>query len=118
MRILIVDDSDIIRRVVTRILAAENRWAVCGEAKNGAEALQKAVELQPDLILLDIGMPDINGLEVARRLKVHAPRVKILVISQNDSDAMLPCVVQAGANGCVDKNRLGMDLLPAIARLE
>ena len=118
MRILIADDSDIIRRAVTGLLAAENRWAVCGEAKNGAEALQKAVELQPDLILLDISMPDSNGLEVARLIKVHAPRVKMLVISQNDSLAMLPAVMQAGGNGYVDKSRLGMDLLPAIARLE
>ena len=116
MRILIADDSEVVRRAVVRMLANDARWLVCGEASNGTEALQKAVELQPDLILLDISMPDLNGLQVARRLKVDLPTAKILVISQNDPLALLPAAMESGASGCVDKARLSMDLLPAIAR--
>jgi two-component system response regulator NreC len=118
MRILVADDSDIVRRGVVSLLASESRWAVCGEARNGAETVEQAVKLQPDLILLDICMPDINGLEVARRLKIEAPKAKILVISQNDPVALLPGVVEAGGSGCVDKSRLGVDLLSAIVSLE
>ena len=69
MRILIADDSDAVRRGVCGILSSEKDLEVCGEAKDGSEALQKARELMPDLILLDISMPGMNGLEVARRLR-------------------------------------------------
>ena len=118
MRILIADDSDVVRRGIIGLLMPESRWIICGEARNGAEALQKSSELQPDLILLDVRMPDINGLDVARRLKVELPKAKILVISQHDPVVLLPSVIEAGGDGCLDKGRLGTDLLPAIRSLE
>jgi DNA-binding NarL/FixJ family response regulator len=113
-RILIADDNERVRRGVSALLSLEPMYEVCGEAANGSEALQKAVALEPDLILLDISMPDVNGLEVARIVRRDAPAIKILVMSQHDPDQLLPRAMAAGANGCVDKGRLAADLLPAI----
>ena len=117
MRILIADDSDAVRRGVCGILSSEKDLEVCGEAKDGLEALQKARELLPDLILLDISMPGMNGLETARRLREEVRQVKILVISQHDPLQLLPSVLAAGAEGCVDKNRLSEDLVASIKKI-
>jgi DNA-binding NarL/FixJ family response regulator len=118
MRILIADDSDLVRRGVGEILSSETNWEVCGEARDGSEALRKARELLPDLILLDISMPAINGLEVARLLRQEVPKVKILVISQHDPIQLLPRVIEAGGDACVDKDRLGTDLMANIKSIE
>ena len=96
MRILIADDNDMVRRGVIRLLSDEPDWTVCGEARDGLEAIQKARELLPDVILLDISMPGISGLDVARRLRLELPNAKILVISQHDPFVMLPLVIEAG----------------------
>ena len=117
MRILIADDNDMVRRGVVRILASVTNWEVCGEARDGSEALRKARELLPDLILLDISMPGINGLEVARLLRQEVPETKILVISQHDPIQLLPRAIEAGAHACVDKSRLGSDLVATMESL-
>jgi DNA-binding NarL/FixJ family response regulator len=118
MRIFIADDNDAVRRGVVGLLSSETGWKVCGEARDGSEALQKARELRPDLILLDISMPGMNGLEVARLLRQALPEAKILVVSQHDPIHMLPSVVEAGGDGCVDKSRLGTDLVASIKNIE
>jgi DNA-binding NarL/FixJ family response regulator len=118
MRIFIADDNDAVRRGVVRLLSSETGWEVCGEARDGSEALQKARELRPDLILLDVSMPGMNGLEVARLLRQELPEAKILVISQHDPMQLLPSVVEAGGNACVDKSRLGTDLVTSIKNIE
>jgi DNA-binding NarL/FixJ family response regulator len=118
MKILIADDSEIVRRGVMGLLSSETRWEVCGEAKDGPEALEKIGELLPNLVLLDINMPGMNGLEVARRIRQEVPETKIILMSQNDSNQMLACVVAVGADGCVDKSRLASDLLPRIKGIE
>jgi len=117
MRILIVDDNERIRRGVSDILASRKNWNVCGEARDGMEAIRKARELLPDLILLDISMPGLNGLEAARLLRQEIANTKILLMSQYDPIPLLPGAIQAGANGCVDKSRLGTDLLSCIERI-
>ena len=117
MRILIVDDNERIRRGVMDILASKKNWNVCGEARDGTEAIWKARELLPDLILLDIGIPGLNGLEAARLLRQEIANTKILLMSQYDPLPLLPGAIQAGANGCVDKSRLGTDLLSSIERI-
>lgn len=115
MKILIADDNEGVRRGVTNILAPVAHWAVCGEAKDGAEAIQKAADILPDLILLDISMPGLNGLDVARLLREKVPAARILIMSQHDPQVLLPRAIEAGALGCVDKSRLSTELLPAIA---
>jgi DNA-binding NarL/FixJ family response regulator len=114
MRILIADDNDMARHGLRGILLSEASWEICGEARDGAEALRKARELLPDLIILDISMPGLNGLELASLLRQEVPAAKILVISQHDPIVLLPRAVQAGAHACVDKDRLGTTLLPTI----
>jgi two-component system response regulator NreC len=118
LRILVVDDNQMVRLGVIGLISSEPNWEVCGEAQDGSEALVKARKLKPDLILLDVSMPGINGLEVARLIRQEGPRVKILVMSQNDPVQLLPGVIRAGGDGCVDKSRLGTDLLPSIRSIK
>ena len=117
MRILIADDNERVRRGVGELLSAEPIWEICGEAKDGADTLQKVAELQPDIILLDISMPGMSGLDVARLVRRDAPRTKILVMSQHDPVQLLPRALAAGADGCIDKGRLPLDLAATIARI-
>jgi two-component system response regulator NreC len=114
MRILVVDDNALVRRGVIDILASRENWQVCAEARDGAEAIQKARELRPDVILLDISMPGMNGLEVARAIRQELTDAKILILSQHDPASLLPSAIQAGVDGCIDKSRLATDLLPRI----
>ncbi len=114
MRILVVDDNDRVRHGISELLASETNWEICGEAKDGTEAIEKARELLPDVILLDISMPGLNGLETTRRLRKEGTGAKILIMSQHDPVQLLPRALDAGAQGCVDKARLSTDLLPSI----
>jgi DNA-binding NarL/FixJ family response regulator len=114
MRILIADDNEWVRRGVIKILAAMAHWEVCGEAKDGAETILSAAELLPDLILLDVSMPGMSGLEVARLLRGKVRGAKIVIMSQYDAALLLPRALEAGALACVDKSRLSVDLLPTI----
>jgi two-component system, NarL family, response regulator NreC len=117
MRILVADDNAAVRRGVLDILATDRNYEVCGEAKDGKDAIEKAKDLIPDLVLLDISMPGLNGLEVARLLREEIPGTAIVIISQHDPSLLLPRAREAGAHACVDKSRLGTDLLRTIASL-
>ena len=118
VRVLIADDNEMVRRGIKDLLASEMTWQICGEAKDGADAVQKSRELRPHIILLDISMPQLNGLQAARLLRKDSPEVKILVMSQHDPVQLLPRAIEAGANGCIDKSRIGVDLLPAIRSID
>ena len=118
MRILIADDNERVRRGVRGILSCEANYQVCGEAVDGADALRKARELSPDLILLDVSMPGPDGLETARLLRRETPKVKVIIMSQHDPVQLLPRAIEAGADGCVDKSRLDADLLATIQSIE
>jgi DNA-binding NarL/FixJ family response regulator len=112
-RILVVDDFESFRRFVCSVLQQREEFQVT-EASNGLEAVQKAEELQPDLILLDIGLPNLNGLEVAKRVRKLAPAAKILFVSQESSPDVVREALSLGALGYVHKPRCQTDLLPAI----
>jgi DNA-binding NarL/FixJ family response regulator len=118
MRILVADDNQLVRQGIGGLLAQEVSIKVCGEASNSSDAIQKASQLRPDLILLDVSMPGESGLETARVLKQRFPEIKILMISQHDPKPMLSRSLEIGASGCVDKARLATDLLPAIRDLQ
>jgi DNA-binding NarL/FixJ family response regulator len=117
MRILIVDDNEMVRQGVSALLSSRPSWQVCGYAADGIEALRKARELRPDIILLDISMPGASGLDVARTLRREMPGTKIVIMSQHDPIQVLPRVLESGAHACVDKNSLSTDLLPIIESL-
>ncbi|MGH9528617.1 MAG: response regulator [Terriglobales bacterium] len=114
MRILVADDNQLVRRGLVRLLSTETSCEICGEASNASETLQKASELRPDIVLLDVSMPGASGLDTARRLRQQIPGIKILIMSQYDPNRMPAHSREAGANGFVDKGRLGTDLLPTI----
>jgi CheY-like chemotaxis protein len=97
-------------------LSSCDEFAICGEAGEGAEGLLKAAELRPDVILLDLSLPDKNGLEIVPGLRRELPKTRILVMSADDLALVLPRARQAGADGCVDKARIATDLLPALGR--
>jgi DNA-binding NarL/FixJ family response regulator len=118
MRILVADDNELVRRGIVRLLASQPSLELCGEASNGEDVIHKAVELRPDVILLDVSMPGTSGLEAAHILKNKLPTVKILIISQHDPQQMLSRCIEMGAIGCIDKGRLATDLLPSIKKLE
>lgn len=114
MRILIADDNELIRRGVADILSAEPELEVCGEASDGPGTLDKSRELRPDMVLLDISMPGPNGYETARLLRQRIPEIRILIMSFGDPLQLLPLALEAGADQCVDKARLALDLLPIV----
>jgi DNA-binding NarL/FixJ family response regulator len=114
MRILIADDSQLVRRGVVGLLTNAPPCQVCGEASNSNETLVKANELCPDVVLLDVSMPDASGFETARRLRQQIPGIKILMMSHHDPSRMPAHSLEAGADGFVDKGRLATDLLPTI----
>ena len=116
MRVLIVDDSQLVRSGIRSLLSSCTECTVCGEAADGAEGLLKAAELRPDVILLDVSLPDKSGLEIVPDLRRELPQTRILVMSADDRVLILPRAHQAGADGCVDKARLATDLLPALGR--
>jgi two-component system response regulator NreC len=116
LRVLIVDDSQLVRNSIRFLLSSCAECTVCGEAADGAEGLLKAAELRPDVILLDVSLPDKSGLEIVPDLRRELPQTRILVMSAEDRAVVLPRAYEAGADGCVDKARLAMDLLPALGR--
>jgi DNA-binding NarL/FixJ family response regulator len=113
VRVLVIDDFEPWRRYICSILP-EWRYDLVGEASDGLEGVQKATELQPDLILLDVGLPTLNGIEAARRIREVSPKSKILAVSQQRSWDIAAGVLQTGAHGYVTKSHAGIELLSAI----
>jgi DNA-binding NarL/FixJ family response regulator len=112
-RVFIVDGSEPFRRLIQAILQS-SRFEIIGQACNGLEAVRKAAELRPDLILLDIGLPELNGIEAAKQIGEVATRSKILFVSQDTSIGYVEAALSIGALGYVHKSRIQTDLLPAI----
>ena len=114
VRILVVDDFESWRRFICSILEKDSELKVICEASDGLEAVQKAEELKPDLIVLDIGLPSLNGIEAARRIREIAPATKILFLSQEPSADVVRGAFSLGALGYVVKAHAGSALLPAV----
>jgi len=117
VRILVADDHEIVRRGVKALLEAHSGWEVCAEAVDGREAVEKAVRARPDVVILDIGMPGLNGLEAARRIRKEAPGSEILILTMHDSEQVVQEVLAAGARGYVLKSDAGRDLVRAVEAL-
>lgn len=115
LRILIADDHGLLRRGVRTILQAHRRWKIVGEAANGREALEKAIKLKPDVAVVDITMPELDGLEVTRQIRKSLPDTKVLVLTMHESEHMVRRAFDAGANGYILKSDI-LDFLPKAVR--
>jgi DNA-binding NarL/FixJ family response regulator len=118
VRILLVDDHEIVREGI-RTLISRSRpdWEICGEARNGEEALEAVQKLKPDVVILDITMPKMNGLEAAPRIAKLSLGCRVLMFSMHDSDRLSSEVRQAKAQGLVLKSQAARDLIRAVDRL-
>jgi DNA-binding NarL/FixJ family response regulator len=114
VRILIVDDHDILRRGLKEILSANPAWEVCAEAKTGKEAVALAEQLKPQIVVMDVSMPDLNGLEAARRIHKALPKTGVLVLTMHFSDQLVREVIEAGARGYILKSDADRDLVAAV----
>jgi DNA-binding NarL/FixJ family response regulator len=105
LRILIVDDEKAVRTALGRLLATRKEWQVVGEATDGAEAIGKVRELQPDVVIMDITMPEMNGLEATPEIKKALPTAEVLIFTQHDSKQMVRQAQNAGASGYLLKSQ-------------
>jgi two-component system NarL family sensor kinase len=113
-RILIADDHEVMRRGVRGLVESQEEWSVCGEAIEGNEAISKTRELQPDLLILDVSMPGMSGIEAALQILKDDPKIKILFFTMHDSPQMMREISNVGAWGYVAKARAGNDLVDAV----
>lgn len=114
VRILVVDDNEPFRRFIASTLRDRKNFNVIGEACDGLEAVQRAEALQPDLILLDIGMPELNGLDAARQISKRAPNARIIFLTQESAADVVGEALSLGAWGYVAKVQAGRELLDAV----
>ena len=111
-RILLVDDHQVVRRGVAGVIGdARPEWEVCGEASTGREAVAAAASLKPDVVVMDISMPDMNGLEATREILKNNPGTEVLILSVHESEQMVHDVLGAGARGYILKQDAGTDLI-------
>jgi len=116
-RIFIADDHEVVRKGLCALLQAEPGWEICGEAADGREATEKIRHLKPDVSILDIGMPGLNGLEATRQIMKEEPRAKVLILTCHDSDQVVRDVLNAGARGFLLKSDAARDLVVAVEAL-
>jgi len=114
-KVLIVDDHAFIRRGVKAILHPFPEWEFCGEAENGKEAIRKAGELKPEVIIMDISMPELNGIEATRAIRKTQPGVKIVLLTLHDSSELLRIAFRAGARGYLLKTDAEQELVKALS---
>ncbi len=117
LRILIADDHDLMRRGVKSLLQSHPGWEVCAEAHTGREAVSKAEEMKPDVVIMDISMPELNGIEAARRVRKVAPNAEVLILSVHYSDQLIREILDAGVCGYMIKSDSDGDLVAAVETL-
>lgn len=118
LRILIADDHEVVRRGLCTLLQTHEGWEICGEAKDGREVVEMAKQLKPDVVILDVGMPNLNGLAATRQLARQNPHQKIIVLTITDSDQVIREALDAGARGFVLKSDAARDLVSAVEALQ
>jgi DNA-binding NarL/FixJ family response regulator len=118
LRILIADDHEVVRRGLCALLQSHEGWEICGDAKDGREAVEKAKQLKPDVVIVDVGMPNLNGLAATRQLLQQNPQQKVIVLTITDSDQVIREALDAGARGFVLKSDAARDLVSAVEALQ
>jgi DNA-binding NarL/FixJ family response regulator len=117
VRIVIADDHEVVRRGMRVLLESHPDWEVVGETANGREAVEMATALAPDVVVLDVTMPELNGLEATRRIRAAVPGAEVLVLTVHESEPVVREVLDAGARGYVLKSDAGHDLVAAVEAL-
>ncbi len=117
LRILVADDHEVVRRGLRTILESHPGWEVCAEARTGREAVAKAKELNPGVVVLDFSMPDLNGLEATRQIRQALPQTEVLILTMHDSERLAFEFLTAGARGYLLKADAGKDLVAAVEQL-
>jgi DNA-binding NarL/FixJ family response regulator len=117
VRILVADDHEIVRRGLKALLEAQPEWEVVAEAVTGREAVEKAKQTTPEVAILDVGMPDLNGLEATRQVLKALPSTEVLILTMHESEQIVREVLDAGARGYVLKSDAGKDLVAAVEAL-
>jgi DNA-binding NarL/FixJ family response regulator len=114
VRILVVDDHPIVRHGLRTLLGGRPEWEIIDEAEDGIEAVEKADRLKPDVVVLDVSMPRMDGLEACRRIRKSVPKSEVLIVTQHDSPQMMREALSAGARGYIVKSDAARDLLAAL----
>jgi DNA-binding NarL/FixJ family response regulator len=114
LRILVADDHELVRRGIQGLLRVRRGWTVVGEATSGREAVEKARKLKPDVAIVDISMPELDGLQATRQIREAAPSTKVVILTMHESDQMVRRVLDAGARGYVLKSDLAAHLVKAV----
>lgn len=114
LRLLVADDHEIVRKGLRSLIEAQPGWQVVGEASDGREAVEKAKQMKPDVTVLDIGMPALNGLEATRQMLKNDSRAKVLILTMHESDPLIRDILNAGARGYVLKTDASRDLVTAV----
>ena len=114
LKILLADDHPLMRQGIRSVLESQPGWTVCGDAGNGREAVAVAKRLSPDVAVIDITMPELNGLEAARQIRREMPSVEVLILTKHDSDALIAGALEAGARGCILKSDSARLLIAAV----
>jgi DNA-binding NarL/FixJ family response regulator len=117
LRILVVDDHAVVRRGVRSLLESQEGWQVCGEATTGRDAVEQSRKLRPDVVVMDLSLPELNGLEATRQILKDAPETEVLVLTMHHSEQLARDVLQAGARGYVLKSDADENLITAVDRL-
>src|SRR5216684_4823936 len=117
LRILIADDHNLVRRGLKALIESRPGWQVCGEAHTGREAAAKAEQMKPDVVILDISMPGLNGVEAARKIRKSSPNTEILILSVHYSDQLIREILMAGVHGYIMKSDSDRDLIAALEKL-
>jgi len=117
LRILVADDHQLFRNGIRALIQAHAGWEICGEASTGREAVIKAQELMPDIVILDISMPDLNGVDAAKRIRMVSKNTEVLILSMHYSDQLIRQIVDSGALGYVLKSDSDHDLVVAVESL-
>ena len=107
LRILLADDHELVRRGIRGLLRSRRGWRVIGEAANGREAVEKANKLKPDVAVVDVSMPELDGLQVTRQIRDASPNTEVVILTLHESDQMVRRVLDVGALGYVLKSEIG-----------